>query len=132
VLRAHIPPFTTLQPNQQLLCAIAERTPECIAATPGALQALCSALCGTDVDKVDVAALALYDCASASPSLARLVADTPGSLAGLAAVVASSNATDGAGFAVDTLYNIVTAGADLAARVISTPGAPQALSQTAL
>jgi hypothetical protein len=47
-------------------------------------------------------------------------------------VVASSNASDAANSSVVALLNIAVAGADLAARVINHPGAPQALSQAAL
>jgi hypothetical protein len=46
--------------------------------------------------------------------------------------VVASNAPGAAGSAIDALSQIVAAGDDLAVRVISTPGAPQALSQAAL
>jgi hypothetical protein len=118
--------------NRQVFRVIAEHSPERVAAAPGALQALSSALRGTTVGTMEGAARALCYCASGSPGLARRVADTPGSLAALVAVVASSNAGDGHNSAVLTLFRIAATGADLAACVISTPGAPQALSQTAL
>ena len=85
----------SLAPTQQGLSTLAERHPERVAATPGALQALSSALGRTTVGGIDGAALSLSRCARASPGLARLVADTPGSLAGLAAVAASSSTTAG-------------------------------------
>jgi hypothetical protein len=115
-----------------LLCDIAGRNPARVAAAPGALQALCSAVFSLEIETVDGAALALFRCARGSAGLARLVADTPGSLAGLAAAVASSNSPNAADCAVGTMHEIAKASADLAARVISTPGAPQELSQMAL
>jgi hypothetical protein len=47
-------------------------------------------------------------------------------------LIASGNASDGADSAVLTLYEFVAAGTDLAARIVSIQGAPQALSQAAL
>ena len=60
------------------------------------------------------------------------MADTPGALAALVAVVASGNPRDQAKSAMFALHQVAVAGTDLAARVISTPGALQALSQAAL
>jgi hypothetical protein len=130
--RAHAPVTNPINPNHQVFCAVADRSPERVAAVPGALQALSSALSGTAADTIDGAARALCNCASGSSALARRVADTPGSLAALVGLIASSNAGDGHNSAVLTLFQVAAAGADLAARVISTPGAPQALSQAAL
>ena len=114
-----------------MLGAIAERNPARVAAQPGALQALSSALCSRATHvAVHNAALALYRCAKGSPRLARLVADTPGLLAAMVGLTASSNASDAAHRAVVTLYEVARAGADLASRVVSTPGAILALSQT--
>jgi hypothetical protein len=114
----------------QVFGIIAERNPARVAAEPGALQALCSALCSAISVTVHNAALALYGCARGSPCLARLVADTPGLLPAMVDVIASSNATDAACCAVFILCEFARAGADLAARVVSTPGAVRALAQT--
>ena len=109
---------------------IAERNPARVAAEPGAVQALSSALCRTTRATVDCAALALYNYARGSPDRARLVADTPGLLAAMVGVIASSQTTNAARHAVCIMYGVATAGTDLAARIVSTPGAAPALSQT--
>jgi hypothetical protein len=114
----------------QVFNAIAGCNPARLAAEPGALQALCSALCRTTRATVDSAASALDACARGSPGVARLVADTPGLLAAMVGVIASSQTSDAARHAVFTLYEVAAAGADLAARIVSTPGAVPALSQT--
>jgi hypothetical protein len=54
----------------------------------------------------------------------------PGLLAAMVGVIAGSNTTDAPHNAVLTLYQVATAGADLAVRIVSTPGAVPALSQT--
>jgi hypothetical protein len=116
--------------TRQVFAAIAECNPARVAAEPGALQALCSALSWTTRATFTSAALALYQCVIGSPDRARLVADTPSLLAAMVGVIASRNATDAAQYAVLTLYQVARAGADLAARIVSTPGAVPALSQT--
>jgi hypothetical protein len=105
------------------------RNPARVAVEPGALQALCSALGSSTRETFDSAAAVLCRCAMGSPRLARLVGDTPGLLAAMVGVTASSNAPTAARCAVFTFFEVAAAGADLAARVVSTPGAVRALSQ---
>ncbi|GBF88838.1 hypothetical protein Rsub_01739 [Raphidocelis subcapitata] len=113
---------------------IAQRNALSVAAEPGALQALASALLSTNDRAVGKAVAALSICAGTSPSLARLVAGTPGALAGLCAAVTSVS-SDYWGprvitLAMHALKKIADAGGiDAAVRIVSTPGALGALTR---
>ncbi|GBF88829.1 hypothetical protein Rsub_01730 [Raphidocelis subcapitata] len=105
---------------------IAEHNASRLAAEPGAFQALASALRSTNASTVCNAAAALGICASASPSLARLVADAPGAGAALLAALAVSDA--GAN-AAQALRHIADADVERVARLVSAaPAALPALS----
>ncbi|GBG00050.1 hypothetical protein Rsub_12875 [Raphidocelis subcapitata] len=112
---------------------LAKRNPLSVAAEPGALQALASALRSTNDSTVCNAAAALGSCARTSPILARLVADVPGALAALCAAIASDRdprAVDSAMHALTDIAGI--GGRDAAVRIVSTPGALGALTRTLL
>ncbi|GBF89413.1 hypothetical protein Rsub_01985 [Raphidocelis subcapitata] len=112
---------------------LAQRKPSSVAAEPGALQALASALRSTNDGTVDNAAAAISWCAAASPSLARLVASTPGALAGLCAAVTSDRDPRVISTAMCALMQIAdTGGGDAAVRIVSTPGAEGALTRILL
>jgi hypothetical protein len=102
-----------------------------VAAEPGALQELASALRSTKDMTVGNATAALGCCARASPGIACLVASTPGALAGLCAAVTSDRDPPVISSAMCALMEIAdTGGADAAVRVLSTPGAAAALTRT--
>ncbi|GBF89411.1 hypothetical protein Rsub_01983 [Raphidocelis subcapitata] len=112
---------------------LAHRTPMSVAAEPGALQALASALRSTNDMTVRNAAAAFGCCAAASSSLARLVACTPGALAGLCAAVTSDRDPSVISIAMSALTEIAdTGGGDAAVRIVSTPGAMDALTRILL
>ncbi|GBF89415.1 hypothetical protein Rsub_01987 [Raphidocelis subcapitata] len=109
---------------------LAQRKPSSVAAEPGALQALASALRSANDGTIYNAAAALGWCASASSSVTRRVASTPGTLAALCAVVTSDRAPHVISSAVCALMEIHrVGGGDAAVRIVSTPGAADALTQ---
>ncbi|GBF92435.1 hypothetical protein Rsub_04539 [Raphidocelis subcapitata] len=112
---------------------MAEHNPSSVAAEPGALQALASALRSATDRTVSRAASALLTCAGASPGLARAVAATPGALAGLCEAAASGRDPRVVDAAVCALINLTNIGdIDLAPRIVSTPGVIAALARTLL
>jgi hypothetical protein len=110
--------------TQQALKEIAEHNPSSVAAEPGALHMLASALRSTNDRVFCNAAATLGVCAQASPSLARLIAGTPGVEAALLSVLTSGDEDAGAN-AAGALNCIAEVDAEGIARLVS--AAPAAL-----